>query len=262
MSYRVPEKSDYYYDESTNPIEEICKYTDNLECIPSEIRYQMLSEICRQKGSSVYGQYDAPPNKHIVAQINGERGYFLKKTTAAANIYLIWYHPSKERYMFWGPSERTVRDAMNRIRGRIVKHVVHLDRPSERATERATERAEEDIDEHDYVEPVPPTFDEQFGKSSQKLMNKMGFTSGKGLGRNETGRTAPINPVKDLGGRMENRHYGLGYTKPAPKEAQAEQDFGTDKAIQIIMKHNPGMNEEQAENKLNEMADSLVVEYY
>jgi hypothetical protein len=213
----------------------------------------MLSEICRQKGSSVYGHYDAPPNKHIVAQINGERGYFLKKTTTAANIYLIWYHPSKERYMFWGPTERSVRDAMNRIRGRIVKYVVHLDRQSE--------RAEEDIDEHDYVEPVPPTFDEQFGKSSQKVMNKMGFTSGKGLGRNETGRTAPINPVKDLGGRMENRHYGLGYTKPAPKEAQAEQDFGTDKAIEIMMKHNPGMNEEQAESKLNEMVASVVVEY-
>lgn len=254
MSYQVPEKSDYYYDESSNPIEEICKYTDNLECIPPEMRYQMLSEICRQKGSSVYGQYDAPPNKHIVAQINGERGYFLKKTTTAANIYLIWYHPSKERYMFWGPSERTVRDAMNRIRGRIVKYVVHLDRPSK--------RTEEDVDEHDYVEPVPPTFDEQFGKSSQKLMNKMGFTSGKGLGLNETGRTDPINPVKDLGGRMENRHYGLGYTKPAPKEPQAEQDFGTDKAIEIMMKHNPGMNEEQAENKLNEMVASVVVEYY
>ena len=256
MSYQVPEKSDYYYDESSNPIEEICKYTDNLECIPPEMRYQMLSEICRQKGSSVYGHYDAPPNKHIVAQINGERGYFLKKTTTAANIYLIWYHPSKERYMFWGPSERSVRDAMNRIRGRIVKHMVHLDRQSERAYETA-----EDVDEMEYVEPVPPTFDEQFGKSSQKLMNKMGFTSGKGLGRNETGRTAPINPVKDLGGRMENRHYGLGYTKPAPKEAQTEQDFGTDKAIEIMMKHNPGMNEEQAENKLNEMVASVVVEY-
>jgi hypothetical protein len=256
MSYRVPEKSDYYYDESTNPIEEICKYTDNLEYIPPEMRYQMLSEICRQKGSSVYGHYDAPPNKHIVAQINGESGYFLKKTTAAANIYLIWYNPRKERYMFWGPSERSVRDAMNRIRGRIVKYVVHLDRQSERAYETA-----EDVDEMDYVEPVPPTFDEQFGKSSQKLMNKMGFTSGKGLGRNESGRTVPINPVKDLGGRMENRHYGLGYTKPAPKEAHAEQDFGTDKAIEIMMKHNPGMNEEEAEEKLNEMVSSVVVEY-
>ena len=179
MSYQVPAKSDYYYDESTNPIEEICKYTDNLEWILPELRYQMLAEICRQKGSSVYGHYDAPPNKHIVAQINGERGYFLKKTTAAANIYLIWYHPSKDRYMFWGPTERSVRDAMNRIRGRIVKCV----------------------DEMDYVDP-------------------------------------------------------------APKEPQAEQDFGTDKAIEIMMKHNPGMNEEQAKNKLNEMVASVVVDYY
>jgi len=255
MSYKVPEKSDYYCDESTNPIEEICKYTNNLECIPPEIRYKMLSEICQQKGSSVYGHYDAPPNKHIVDQINGEGGYFLKKTTAVANIYLIWYNPRMERYMFWGPSERTVRDAMNRIRGRIVKYVVHLGRQPEIVSKRA-----EDVDEMDYVEPVPPTFDEQFGKVSQTQMNKMGFTSGKGLGRNETGRTEPINPVKDLGGRMENRHYGFGYTKPAPKEAQTEQDFATEKSIEFIMFHNPGMNKEQAENKLNEMIASVVVD--
>ena len=215
-SYRVPEKNDYYYDESTNPIEEICKYTDNLEHIPAEIRYQMLAEICRQKGSSVYGHYDAPPNKHLVAQINGQGGYFLKKTTTAANIYLIWYHPSKDRYLFWGPTEKTVRDAMNRIRGRIVKYVVHLDRPNE---------TEEDVEEMDYVEPALPTIDEQYGKSSQKLMNKMGFQSGQGLGRKQTGRTEPINPIKDLGGRMENRQFGLGYTKPDPAEQERkEQD--------------------------------------
>jgi hypothetical protein len=201
----VPEKSDYYYDESTNPIEEICKYTDNLEHIPAEIRYQMLAEICRQKGSSVYGHYDAPPNKHLVAQINGQGGYFLKKTTTAANIYLIWYHPSKDRYLFWGPTEKTVRDAMNRIRGRIVKYVVHLDRPNE---------TEEDVEEMDYVEPALPTIDEQYGKSSQKLM-----------GRNQTGRTEPINPIKDLGGRMENRQFGLGYTKPDPMEQEHKEQL-------------------------------------
>ena len=213
-SYRVPEKSDYYYDESSNPIEEICKYTDNLEHIPAEIRYHMLSVICQQKGSSVYGHYDAPQNKHLIVQINGQGGYFLKKTTAAANIYLIWYHSSKDRYMFWGPSEKTVRDAMNRLRGRIVKYVVHLDRPNE--------RVEEDMDETDYIEPAQPTFDEQFGKSSQKLMNNMGFISGKGLGRNENGRIDSINPIKDLGGRMENRKFGLGYTKPVhTEEAEA-----------------------------------------
>jgi hypothetical protein len=48
-------------------------------------------------------------------------------------------------------------------------------------------------------------------------MNKMGFISGKGLGRKHTGRIDPINPIKDIGGRLYNRYYGLGYTKPVPQ---------------------------------------------
>ena len=74
----------------------------------------------------------------------------------------------------------------------------------------------EDEDEEEYIAPVPPTFDEQFGKVSQEQMNKMGFISGKGLGSKHTGRIDPINPIKDIGGRMYNRRYGLGYTKPVP----------------------------------------------
>jgi len=177
----------------------------------------------------VYGDYAAPPNKQIVDQINGQGGYFLKMTAEAAGIYLIWYYQAKERYLFWGPTTRSVRDAMNRIRGRIVKYVVHLDRQSanEIANEIAydedtydayTEDAYDEVsdEELEYIAPVPPTFDEQFGKVSQEQMNKMGFISGKGLGRKHTGRTDPINPIKDIGGRMYNRRYGLGYTKPLP----------------------------------------------
>jgi len=217
--YQVPEKNEYYYDDSPNPIEEICKYTDNLENIQPEIRYRMLSDICRNKSISVYGDYAAPPNKQIVDQINGQGGYFLKMTAEAAGIYLIWYYQAKERYLFWGPTTRSVRDAMNRIRGRIVKYVVHLDRQSanEIAYDEDTYDAyTEDEEELEYIAPVPPTFDEQFGKVSQEQMNKMGFISGKGLGRKHTGRTDPINPIKDIGGRMYNRRYGLGYTKPLP----------------------------------------------
>ena len=212
-TYRVPEKSDYYYDNTSNPIEEICKYTDNLEKISPEIRYQMLAAICRQKSSSVYGDFDAPPSKQIIAQINGQGGYFLKKTIEAANIYLIWYNDAKGRYMFWGPSERTVRDAMNRIRGRIVKYVVHLDRSRPKEYENENENA--DTEEMDYVDPMVPTIDEQYGKTSQTLMNKMGFISGQGLGRNHSGRPNPINPIKDLGGRTHNRQFGLGFTEHA-----------------------------------------------
>ena len=221
--YQVPEKNEYYYDESTNPIEEICKYTDNLESIQPEIRYRMLSDICRQKSISVYGDYAAPPSKQIVDQINGQGGYFLKMTAKAAGIYLIWYYQAKERYLFWGPSQRSVRDAMNRIRGRIVKYVVHLERQPEDPYEidpydtYAEEEITEDEEELEYIAPVPPTIDEQFGKVSQEQMNKMGFISGKGLGRKHTGRIDPINPIKDIGGRLYNRYYGLGYTKPVPQ---------------------------------------------
>jgi hypothetical protein len=88
----------------------------------------MLKFICDQshEGPSVYGEYDAPPDRETVQSINGNGGYFLKKTTEAADIYLIWYNRQKNIYKFWGPTERAVRDAMNRIRGRIVKYVVHV----------------------------------------------------------------------------------------------------------------------------------------
>jgi hypothetical protein len=175
----------------------------------------MLSDICRQKSTSVYGDYAAPPSKQIVEQINGQGGYFLKMTAKAAGIYLIWYYQAKERYLFWGPSQRSVRDAMNRIRGRIVKYVVHLERQPEDPYDE--EEITEDEEELEYIAPVPPTIDEQFGKVSQEQMNKMGFISGKGLGRKHTGRIDPINPIKDIGGRLYNRYYGLGYTKPVPQ---------------------------------------------
>ena len=243
VNYQVPEKNDYYYDDSPNPIEEICKYTDNLEKIQPEIRYRMLSDICRNKSISVYGDYTAPPSKQIVDQINGQGGYFLKMTAKEAGIYLIWYYQAKGRYLFWGPTKRSVRDAMNRIRGRIVKYVVHLDRHQSEDAYDAYEIDAYEIDreekmayveepyseepyseepysedEEEYIAPVPPTFDEQFGKVSQEQMNKMGFISGKGLGSKHTGRIDPINPIKDIGGRMYNRRYGLGYTKPVPAE--------------------------------------------
>jgi hypothetical protein len=245
----------------------------------------MLTAICRQKSSSVYGDYAAPPNKQIVDQINGQGGYFLKMTAEAAGIYLIWYQQAKGRYMFWGPTERSVRDGMNRLRGRIVKYVVHLDEPAKEkrvaygraaygkvvygraayemaenrnANRMADERGDYEMDETkleayktaeqiyshkrveeiyaeesenemeaeemEYVAPVPPTIVEQFGKASQEQMDKMGFISGKGLGLNHTGRTDPINAIKDIGGRVSNRRVGLGYIKPKPKVLEPEPE--------------------------------------
>ena len=44
----------------------------------------------------------------------------------ASDIDLIWYDSEYNKYRFWGPSKFKVVDAMNRIRSRIIKYVVHV----------------------------------------------------------------------------------------------------------------------------------------
>ena len=121
--YQIPSKDTYQYRNCSHPIEEICGVTNNMELLPPEFKYAMLSFICQAglNGPSVYSEYPAPPNDATTEQINGRGGYFLKKTTEAANIYLIWYDRKRKMYMFWGAIEKAVRDAMNRLRGRITK---------------------------------------------------------------------------------------------------------------------------------------------
>ena len=126
--YEVPSKETYHYSVCSHPIEEICLATNYLANIPEDFKHDMLKFICKEgvNGPGVYAEYVAPPNADTVHQINGSGGYFLKKTVEEATIYLIWYNRARGVYMFWGPTERAVRDAMNRIRGRIVKYVVHV----------------------------------------------------------------------------------------------------------------------------------------
>ena len=131
-SFRVPSKDTYFIDRCDNPMEEICISTNYFKQIPDEFKYAMFKVICEQshKSPSVYGQYEAPPEREIVESINGRGGYFLKKTAEEANIYLIWFDRQKNIYKFWGASKHEVRDAMNRIRSRIVKYVIHAPTPT------------------------------------------------------------------------------------------------------------------------------------
>ena len=127
--YQVPSKESYFFDRCEQPMVEICEATNSFQLLPDDFKFPMLTFICAHSHEgrpSVYGEYDAPPDWTIVESINGKGGYFLKKTAEVANIYLIWHHRQKNIYKFWGPSEREVRDAMNRIRGRIVKYVKYV----------------------------------------------------------------------------------------------------------------------------------------
>ena len=128
VKYEIPSKESYKYRFSSHPIEEICDVTQYLALLPEEFKYDMLKFICQEglKGPSIYCEYPAPPNDETVERINGKGGYFLKKTAEETNIYLVWYNRKRRVYMFWGALEKEVRDAMNRLRGRIVKHVIHI----------------------------------------------------------------------------------------------------------------------------------------
>lgn len=123
--FTIPSKEEYRFRSCSHPIEEICLATNYMAIISDDFKQSMLKFICKEglNGPGVYAEYSAPPNPETVNIINGTGGYFLKKTTQEANIYLIWYNRNRGVYMFWGALEKEVRDAMNRIRGRIVKYV-------------------------------------------------------------------------------------------------------------------------------------------
>jgi hypothetical protein len=127
-SFRVPSRETYFFDRCNQPMAEICEETNYFQLIPDNFKNAMFKFICEQSriGPSVYGQYSAPPDRESTDWINGKGGYFLKKTAEEANIYLIWHNRQKNIYKFWGASEHEVRDAMNRLRGRIVKYVIHV----------------------------------------------------------------------------------------------------------------------------------------
>jgi len=128
VKYKIPSKDEYRFRVCSHPIEEICDETQYLSLLPEEFKCDMLKFICQEglKGPSVYGEYPAPPKSKTVEMINGKGGFFLKKTAEEANIYLVWYNRKRGVYMFWGSLKNEVRDAMNRICGRIVKHVIHI----------------------------------------------------------------------------------------------------------------------------------------
>jgi len=158
-NYEVPSKKTYLFDRSNQPMAEICEETNYFQQLPDDIKFRMFRFICEQshEGPSVYGEYDAPPDRKTTDSINGKGGYFLQKTTEVAGIYLIWHNHEKNIYKFWGPTERAVRDAMNRIRGRIVKYVVHMQPPAHADVENPSQNpAKYNVSKHDLAASPPP----------------------------------------------------------------------------------------------------------
>jgi hypothetical protein len=58
--------------------------------------------------------------------IFGEDGYFLKLTTRNCDVDIIWHDRHNNMFLFWGPSIYAVVQAMNQIRGRIIKYTIYM----------------------------------------------------------------------------------------------------------------------------------------
>ena len=61
------------------------------------------------------------------------------------------------------------------------------------------------------LDTAPRKNEDNYSKFANTQMSKMGFTPSHGLGRNNTGRLEPIDPINDLGGRTGKNNFGLGF---------------------------------------------------
>jgi len=229
--YYFPLKDSYHYRICTHPIEEICSVTNNLEFLSPDFKYKMLKFICQERlnGSSIYGEYPTPQDAATAEQINGKSGYFLKKTTEAANIYLIWYNRNRKMYMFWGATEREVRDAINRIRKRILKMVLYCDDTPHTSRKNLSMLTEyRNIAES----PPPPPPKQSLRSNQQEMWHDI---------ENEDN---------------EEREETEMDVKKVPCVTNQEKIF------QYIMLANPGMSREKAEQMIDQMVKSVVVEHF
>lgn len=124
--YDIPAKP-YFTAPAPHLLEEICRLTEDLELLEPEYRRDMLQRIRGHAwGTAVYGEYPAPPDVEAQKLIIGKGGYYFKITTQNTGIYLIWHNRLRNIFGFWAPNKDTLFLAMNLIRSRLVKIVVHV----------------------------------------------------------------------------------------------------------------------------------------
>lgn len=114
----VPTKP-YYLRETTNAMDEISRITENFKYIPTDIELHYQPNM-------IYGQFDAPSRISVITSVNGVNGFFLKKTIRETGIAFIWFDVIIGHYLFWGNDKKSVINAMNKIRNRIIKYTVYV----------------------------------------------------------------------------------------------------------------------------------------
>ncbi len=121
--YQVPPKM-YLLRSTTHPIEEIGAHTDLFHNIPEPYREFLFRRLCdRAKLETMYSDLPAPSDVEILKRIIGENGHYLKLTTSNCNADFIWHDREAKLFRFWAPKKYNLIQAMNIIRGRIIKYV-------------------------------------------------------------------------------------------------------------------------------------------
>jgi hypothetical protein len=200
----------------------------------------------RSREFSSYGSLKAPEDMKLVDIITGEDDYYLKLTTKKHDVDYICYDREDNKFEFWGEYQCCVR-SMNELRYRIEKVTLREGAKQYPVSNGCASNQYDDEGERDPYsrDPYPrddsyardshgrdsyfrddsygrdeydcdstfetPKKQEQYSKFASTQMSKMGFQPSYGLGRNNTGRVAPIDPVTDLGGRTGKNNFGLGF---------------------------------------------------
>ena len=121
--YTIPAKA-YLLRTTTHPIEEIGAHTNLFQQIPEPYREFLFRRLCdRAKLETVYSDLPAPNDAEILKRIIGENGHYLKLTTGNCNVDFIWHDREAKVFRFWAPKKYNLIQAMNIIRGRIIKYV-------------------------------------------------------------------------------------------------------------------------------------------
>lgn len=131
QAYQIPAKP-YYLAQTIRPLEEICGFTYNLTFVSEEFRNNLFFRIGNRQWPTTFGMFNAPTNINALKMIIGEDGYFMKLTTRACDVDMIWHDRQNNMFLFWGPSVYAVVQAMNQIRSRIIKYTIYVN-PSEQA---------------------------------------------------------------------------------------------------------------------------------
>jgi hypothetical protein len=189
----------------------------------------------RSREFSSFGSYPAPSKLNTLVAVMGEDSYYLKLTTKNHDMDYICYDADKHEFHLWGEYQCCIK-AMNELRYRISKIEIRMEK--ETAAEKKEQwpvsnysPTEEREKEEDNVPESPCYYmsitkpfdwaaeedkdivDASYSVVAKEQMKKMGFVDGVGLGCKGTGRTEPLNHVKDLGGRYSTRDCsGLGFT--------------------------------------------------